>query len=110
MPRVSYMHATVGPGVERDHVFDVDGATEYHRQPNKQHDNVHVTTLVPAEGAILAHILDTTDARKHQGLSRHASHTFDSANRRIDWARRYHQRIALMSGSDVLASAEQYHL
>jgi len=79
-------------------------------KPTSQHDNVHVTTVVPAEGAILAHILDTTDPRKHQGLSRHAVHTLDSAHRRIEWARRYHQRVALMSGPDVLASAEQYHL
>jgi hypothetical protein len=75
-----------------------------------QHDNIHVTTLVPAEGAILAHILETTYPRRHRGLTRHAFHTLDAAQRRIDWAREHQQRYALMNGSAVQASAQQYEL
>src|SRR4029079_3803398 len=78
--------------------------------PSTPHENVHMTTLVPAEGAILAHILDTTYPRLHQGLTRRGFNTFDSAQRRIDWAHRHRQRYALMNGSEVQASAQQYDL
>jgi hypothetical protein len=74
------------------------------------HHTVPVPMLVPAEGAILAHILDTMYPRLHQGLTRRAFRTLDSALRRTDWARRHYQRFALMDGSDVLASAELYDL
>jgi hypothetical protein len=69
-----------------------------------------VTTLVRPDGAILEHILDTTYASQYQGLSRHAFSTLDAAQTRIDWVRRHQQRVALMSGSDVLASAQQIDL
>jgi hypothetical protein len=67
-------------------------------------------TLVPAEGTILERILDTQHSVEHEGLSRQAFTTRDLVQRRTAWALRHHRRVALMDGSDVLASAQRYDL
>jgi ribosomal protein S18 acetylase RimI-like enzyme len=65
---------------------------------------------VPAEGAILERILDTTYPVLNQGLSRQAFARFDLAQRKTAWALRHQRRFALVEGNDVLASAQQYEL
>jgi GNAT acetyltransferase-like protein len=66
--------------------------------------------LVPAEGAFLERVLDTRYSVEPEGLSRQAFMTLDIVQRRTAWALRYHSRVALMDGSEVLASAERYDL
>ena len=67
-------------------------------------------TLVPAEGTILERILDTTYSVEHEGLSRQAFTTLDLVQRRTAWALRHQRRVALMDGSELLASAKRYDL
>ena len=43
-------------------------------------------TIVPAEGAILERILETTYPSRHDGLSRHAFANYDTALRSTPWA------------------------
>jgi hypothetical protein len=69
-----------------------------------------VLTLVPAEGAFLERVLDTTYSVGHEGLSRQAFTTLDIIQRRTAWALRYRSRVALTDGREVLASAERYDL
>ena len=67
-------------------------------------------TIVPAEGAILEHILETTYPSRHDGLSRRAFANRDIALRSTPWALRHEQRFALVEGTNVLASAQRQEL
>ena len=70
----------------------------------------HVPTVVPAEGGILARVLDATYAVWNGGLSRQAYGTLDAAQMKTAWGRGHRRRFALVDGADVLASAAQYDL
>jgi hypothetical protein len=65
-------------------------------------------TVVAAEGVILDHILETTDPVSREGLSQEAYGRFDTAQRKTAWGRRHQRRVALVNGTEVLASAKQY--
>ena len=67
-------------------------------------------TIVPAEGAILERILETTYPSRHEGLSRHAFANYDIALKTTPWASRHEQRFALLEGTNVLASAQRQDL
>jgi hypothetical protein len=67
-------------------------------------------TVVPAEGAVLQRILETTDPIASHGLGRRAAATFDAALGRTAWACAHRQRVALVDGAHVLASAQRYDL
>ena len=67
-------------------------------------------TIVPAEGAILERILETTYPSRHDGLSRHAFANYDTALRSTPWALHHEQRFALVEGTNVLASAHRQDL
>ncbi len=69
-----------------------------------------VPIVIPAEGAILEQVLETSHSVLSQGLSRHAYGRFDAAQMRTAWGRRHQRRFALVDGDDVLASAMQYDL
>ena len=67
-------------------------------------------TVVRAEGATLARVLDAAYPVFHQGLSRPAFTTADAALRKTAWGLGHRRRYALVDGADVLASAHQYDL
>jgi hypothetical protein len=69
-----------------------------------------VAIVIPAEGVILARVLETAHSMSSRGLSRHAFAQFDAAQMRTAWGRRHQRRYALVDGGDVLASAMQYDL
>jgi hypothetical protein len=71
---------------------------------------VPVPTVIPAEGAILERVLETSHPILSEGLSRQAYVRFDAARMRTAWGRRHQKRFALVDGGDVLASATQYDL
>jgi hypothetical protein len=66
--------------------------------------------MVPAEGAILQHIVATTPEVELRGLSREAFAKYDTAQGKTVWALGHRHRFALMQGDQVLASAERYDL
>ena len=66
--------------------------------------------VIPAEGAILERVLETSHSIVSEGLSRHAYGRFDAAQMRTAWGRRHQRRFALVDDGDVLASAMQYDL
>ena len=66
--------------------------------------------VIPAEGAIREHVVDTAHAISSEGLRRHAYSQFDAAQMRTAWGRRHQRRLVLVEGGDVLASAMQYEL
>ena len=66
--------------------------------------------VIPAEGAILDRVLETSHRISPEGMSRHAYGRFDAAQMRTAWGRRHRRRFALMEGGDLLASAVQYEL
>src|SRR5580765_2951618 len=70
----------------------------------------YMTNLVAAEGPILDRILDDTYQIWHDGLSRHAYGRFYAAQVATTWGRGHLQRLALMDGDAVLASAKLYTL
>ncbi len=65
---------------------------------------------MPAQGAILGRILETTYPVWHEGLTRQAFAQFDSAQMKTAWALRHQQRFALVEGTELLASAQRYEL
>jgi GNAT superfamily N-acetyltransferase len=69
-----------------------------------------ITTVVPAEGAVLDRILDATHAIWHEGLSRRAYGRYHAAQMRTAWGRDHQQWFALIHGSELLAGAKRYHL
>ena len=64
--------------------------------------------IVPAEGIILDHILETT-AGGHC-LTPAALRKFNNALSKTSWGQTHQHRMALMDRSDVLASAQRYDL
>ena len=70
----------------------------------------YMTNLVAAEGPILNRILDDTYEIWHDGLTRHAYGRFYAAQVATTWGRTHLQRLALMDGDAVLASAKLYTL
>ena len=64
--------------------------------------------LVPAEGAVLDQILETTYDIWHDGLSRRAYARFYAAQTATAWGRVHLQRQALVDGDKVLASGKLY--
>jgi hypothetical protein len=69
-----------------------------------------VTIIVPADGAILDRILESTYPLWHDGLTRQAYRQFDAAQMKTGWASGHLRRYALVDGPDLLASAKQYNL
>ena len=67
-------------------------------------------TVIPAEGAILERVLETSHSIVSEGLSRRAYGRFDAAQMRTAWGRHHLRRFALVDGGDVLAGAMQYDL
>lgn len=64
--------------------------------------------VVVAEGELLERISSATFSRRNRGLSRPAAATLEAALRKTAWAEQHHRRVALLEGSDVLASADRY--
>jgi len=64
--------------------------------------------VVPAEGAILDQILAATHEIWHEGLSRAAYARYYAAQKATAWGRAHLERLALVDGDDVLASAKVY--
>ena len=69
-----------------------------------------MTTVVPAEGAILRQVVGTTPLAELRGLSREAFAKYDTAQAKTAWALDHRRRFALMQDGRVLASAERYGL
>ena len=67
-----------------------------------------MTNLVAAEGATLERILDETHEIWHDGLTRHAYGRLYAAHVATPWGQKRLQRLALVEGGDVLASAKLY--
>jgi hypothetical protein len=61
--------------------------------------------LVVADGAVLAPVLDALPPSARQGLSAAAFATFEQALQKTTWAKAHRQRVALMDGDVVLATA-----
>ena len=68
-----------------------------------------MTTVVPAEGAILERV-QGLHGISPEGLSRQSYARLDTAQMKTAWGRRHRRRFALVEGADVLASATQYDL
>jgi predicted N-acetyltransferase YhbS len=66
--------------------------------------------LVRAEGAIYEQILDQTHRIWSDGLTRAAYAQYNLAQMRTRWGARHLQRLALVDGRRVLASAKRYDL
>src|SRR5262249_61415692 len=64
--------------------------------------------LVPAQGAILDRILETTYAIWNDGLSPRAYARFYTAQTATPWGRARLERHALVDGSQLLASGKLY--
>jgi len=66
-------------------------------------------TLVPAEGALLEHILDQTFTIWHEGLTREAYSRWNAAQLRTRWGRTHLQRFALVDETgSLLSTAKRY--
>ena len=70
----------------------------------------NMTTVVPAERTLLARVLDVDCEAGSAGLSRHAYGRLDAAQMKTAWARAHQQRLALLEGTELLASATRYRL
>jgi GNAT superfamily N-acetyltransferase len=68
------------------------------------------TTVVSAEGPFLDRVLDATFTIWHDGLTRGAYARWWTAQLGTPWGSARLKRSALVSGSEVLASAKEYHL
>jgi predicted N-acetyltransferase YhbS len=69
---------------------------------------MHMRSIVAAEGAYLDQILDATYDIWHEGLSRASYGRYWAAQRRTAWGRSHLDRVALVDGDTVLASAKRY--
>jgi predicted N-acetyltransferase YhbS len=69
---------------------------------------MHIRSIVPAEGAYLDQILYATYEIWHEGLSREAYGRYYAAQRRTPWGRSHLDRVALVDGDKLLASAKRY--
>ena len=65
-----------------------------------------MSVIVPAEGIILDQILEKTGAG--HGLTPAALRKFNNALSQTSWGQTHQHHMALMDGSDVLASAQRY--
>jgi len=65
--------------------------------------------VVRAEGAILDEILSATYDLWHEGLSRRAYERYFAAQLATAWGRAHLERLALVEGDALLASAKLYH-
>jgi hypothetical protein len=63
-----------------------------------------------AEGVVRDRVLDASWASSQHGLSRHAYGQLDAAAAATAWGRSSHRHIALVDGTDILASAARYNL
>jgi phospholipid N-methyltransferase len=66
--------------------------------------------LVPATGAVLQQILDTSHPLWGEGLSRSAYEHYNLAQLKTTWAAARLDRVALADGARVLSSAKRYQL
>ena len=66
--------------------------------------------MIPADGAVLGHVLDSTYRIGQDGLDRRAYGKFYAAQTHTAWGRFHQRRFALVDGPVLLASAEQYDL
>lgn len=65
-------------------------------------------TVIPAGGAILDRVLETTWPIWGEGLSRQAYGQLHAARMQTGWARRHQRSVALVDGLNLLASATHY--
>lgn len=63
-------------------------------------------SVVPVDDVMLDHALAGTRAARSGGLAHAAVRTFDDAIRRTSWGEGNQRRVALVDGSELLASAE----
>jgi len=68
-----------------------------------------MAAIVPVEQAILHRVLEA-DCEIGNGLSRRANGRLDAAQMKTAWARVHQQRLALMEGPELLASATRYRM
>lgn len=66
--------------------------------------------VVPAVGRVLEHVLDDTQALWSDGLSREHYGKAWAAQLKTPWGRQHLDRVALVDGPHVLASAKRYDL
>ncbi len=66
--------------------------------------------MVRAEGPLFERILDETFPLWHDGLSRDRYGAYNVAQMRTTWGARHLDRVALVDGNRVLASAKRYRL
>jgi predicted N-acetyltransferase YhbS len=64
----------------------------------------------PATGALLDRILDSSHSLWGEGLSRRAYAQYNAAQQATRWGRTHLERVALVSGGDVLSSAKRYSI
>jgi hypothetical protein len=69
-----------------------------------------VLNVVPVEGSLLERVLEATYATSHDGLTRPAFARLEAARQQTVWGARYQHRFALIKGTEILASAQQYDL
>ena len=69
-----------------------------------------MAAIVPAERAILHRVLDAACEIGNDGLCRHTYGRLDAAQMKTAWARVHQQRLALMEGPELLASATRYRM
>jgi predicted N-acetyltransferase YhbS len=69
---------------------------------------MQILSLVPAEDRFLGQILDATYGIWHEGLSRKAYERYYAAQRATPWGRSHLDRLALVDGDTILASAKRY--
>lgn len=67
-----------------------------------------MTTVVPAEGALLDHVLATSALHDKAGLSAYAYARCDAALTKTAWGRAHQQRFALIDEAGLLAGATRY--
>jgi len=68
------------------------------------------TRLVPAEGSLLDQILRDTYPLWSEGLSPEAYARYNTAQRRTPWGAAHLERVALVEGDTLVASAKRYDL
>jgi hypothetical protein len=71
---------------------------------------LQVTTVIPAEGAMLERVLERAHSISPDGLSRQAYAKFHAAQIKTPWGRHHQRRLALVQDGAVLANATQYDL
>jgi GNAT superfamily N-acetyltransferase len=69
-----------------------------------------MSAVTTAEGTVLDRVLDAAQRTSRGVLSRRAYGKFHAARMKTTWGNRHQQRVALVEGDDILASAERYDL